>query len=318
MKKRIFFSVDAHGATKIWEKWAKAPEVYKADILMLCGDLTGKALVPIIDQSDGTYEVFYLGEKLTLSTDQEIRNIEKKLEDVGEYSLLCDKETVEMLKTNRDAVEEKIKEKINERMQEWLNMLIDQVNTSKTKVIVMPGNDDIYSIDSIIRSFGEQGITWCLDEVINIGDTEVISLAHTNPTPWNTARETSERELAKMIESLVCELHNPRNAIFNFHAPPYGTQLDLAPQLDRNRKPVVIAGRVNYIHAGSKAVRKAIERYQPLLGLHGHIHESLLKVEKIGNTVCINPGSEYGEGILHGYIIDITDGKLDNYWKVEG
>ena len=68
---------------------------------------------------------------------------------------------------------------------------------------------------------------------------------------------------------------------------------------------------------GSSAVRSAIEKHQPLLGLHGHIHESKGFV-KIGRTFCVNPGSEYGEGILRGVIIDLEDGKVKNFLLTQG
>ena len=48
------------------------------------------------------------------------------------------------------------------------------------------------------------------------------------------------------------------------------------------------------IHAGSTAVRASIEKHQPLVGLHGHIHESKGFVT-LGRTLCLNPGSEYGK-----------------------
>jgi len=69
--------------------------------------------------------------------------------------------------------------------------------------------------------------------------------------------------------------------------------------------------------AGSKSVRRAIEKYQPLLGLHGHIHESQ-SVAKIGKTTCINPGSEYGEGVLRGCIVILGDGKIEGYQMTRG
>ncbi len=66
------------------------------------------------------------------------------------------------------------------------------------------------------------------------------------------------------------------------------------------------------VSVGSNAVRSAIEKYQPLVGLHGHIHESR-SAQKIGRTMCINPGSEYGEGVLRGVIVDLSKQKLENY-----
>jgi Icc-related predicted phosphoesterase len=63
---------------------------------------------------------------------------------------------------------------------------------------------------------------------------------------------------------------------------------------------------------GSKAVRRAIETYQPILSLHGHIHESR-GVATIGRTVCINPGSEYPDGVLRGAIVDFDRDGVKSY-----
>jgi hypothetical protein len=64
-------------------------------------------------------------------------------------------------------------------------------------------------------------------------------------------------------------------------------------------------------------VRKAIEKFQPLLGLHGHIHESR-SAEKIGRTLCVNPGSEYGEGVMRGVVIELEENKVKDYAFTQG
>ncbi len=319
MNKRhnVFFSTDVHGASSIWKKWLNAPTIYDVDILMLCGDLTGKVLIPIIDQADGTHKVFYSGKNLTVQTEHEIAVIEEKLANVGVYSIRCNLDKIEQLKSDQGEVEAIIKEKAKDRLIEWLELLTKKIDLNKVKVIVMPGNDDDYGIDPVIRFYSDKGVIWCLDNVIELGSLELISLAHVNPTPWDTAREANEKQIAEMINNLVKKLSNPRNAIFNFHAPPFNTRIDLAPQLDKNKKPVTSGGQICNTHAGSKSVRKAIENFQPLLGLHGHIHEAA-GVDIIQDTICINPGSEHSEGILHGYVIRIFNNMVENYWRVEG
>jgi len=314
---KIFFSTDVHGATALWKKWLKIPELYNINVLMLCGDLTGKTLIPIIDQGNGSHVVFYAGQNIILKTQQEIIDMESKLADMGAYSLRCDGEKIQQLKSNHEEVEKIIQEKAQQRLIQWLDLLVKTIDTNKIKVIVMPGNDDDYSIDPVIQSYEDKGIIWCLDRVIMFADLEIISLAHVNPTPWDTPREAGEKQITGMIKKLVKQLRDPGKSIFNFHAPPYKTRIDLAPDLDRNKKPIVVGGQVCMIHAGSRAVKKAIETYQPLLGLHGHIHESS-GVEKIRNTICINPGSEYGEGILRGYVIEVSHHKVENHWRIEG
>ena len=116
-----------------------------------------------------------------------------------------------------------------------------------------------------------------------------------------------------MLEELIATVKDKSNAIFNFHVPPYGYALDLAPKLSED----LVQAADNKIHVGSRAVAKMIEKYQPLLGLHGHIHESQA-MAKIGRTTCVNPGSEYGEGTLRGCLINISAGVVESYQMTKG
>ncbi|MDG6921929.1 MAG: metallophosphoesterase, partial [Nitrososphaerota archaeon] len=107
------------------------------------------------------------------------------------------------------------------------------------------------------------------------------------------------------------------NSIFSLHVPPFDSGIDAAPQIAENFKVVIKGGQPIMIPVGSTAVREAINQYKPLVGLHGHIHESR-GIYKLGKTVCINPGSEYAQGILRGAIVDLEDNKLADYLLVSG
>lgn len=314
---RVFFSVDVHGASSVWRKWINAAKHHSADVLMLCGDLTGKALVPLIEGPDGKAVAFYFGRDWILATEQEKMDMEKKLHDSGVYTLRATPEEVEEWKRNSEMVDELMATCIEERLREWLEILIEEVDTAKVMAVVMPGNDDDLLVDNVIKDYEDRGIVFPLEKVISIGGYDTISLAHTNPTPWDTPRETDERHLARMIRQEVSRLRDHTRAIFNFHCPPFGTRLDLAPELDKNLRPVTVAGQVSFKPVGSRAIRDAIMKYKPMLGLHGHIHESY-GAEKLGETVILNPGSEYGEGILRAFLIEISDRGLETYFKVEG
>ncbi|MEA1993131.1 MAG: phosphoesterase [Euryarchaeota archaeon] len=313
---RMFFSVDAHGSTVVWRKWVSVPSFHNADMLLLCGDLTGKALVPLIEQKDGKYSTHYFGRKWTLSTEQEVEDMEKRLADSGTYAFKTTNDEIAEMRGDRDLVDKKIEEAICNRLREWFDLLLEKVDPEKVQLMAMPGNDDEFYVDSVIKEYEDKGIIWCLDEPVDIGGFECISYAHVNPTPWNTDREKPEEELRKDIDNLVDKLDNVEKSIFNFHAPPYGTRLDLAPKL-KNLKVQTTGGEVEMEHVGSKAVYEAEKEYQPMIGLHGHIHESYAS-EVIGNTPVVNPGSEYGEGILRGFIIELDENGVDKYWKVEG
>lgn len=116
-----------------------------------------------------------------------------------------------------------------------------------------------------------------------------------------------------MLEELCAKVKDKPTSIFNFHAPPYGFALDLAPELSKD----LVQAADRKIHVGSRAVAKMIDKYQPLLSLHGHIHESR-GAQKLKKTLTINPGSEYSEGILKGAVIMLEKNKVSDYVFTSG
>ena len=317
MSSRIFFAVDVHGSSLVWRKWIKAHEIFKANVLILAGDLTGKVLVPIVKHPDATYTARYFGSRWVLKSESEVEAFKEKLEGAGAYYVIVNEKELEELKNKPEYVNKVMNEKMAERLRKWLDMLVERVDTKTVMTVVMPGNDDELHIDSVIREYEDQGVVYPLDKVFTVNDFEVVSSPYVNTTPWNTPREMSDKDLEKHLDKLISKLDKPGNSIFNFHAPPYNTMLDLAPKLTKDLKVVTIAGVPQYEHVGSKAVRKVIERYQPLIGLHGHIHESSGQ-DFINKTVVLNPGSEYSEGVLKAYIVELDKGGLRNYYKIEG
>ena len=86
--------------------------------------------------------------------------------------------------------------------------------------------------------------------------------------------------------------------------------IDQAPKLDEKAQVKIRYGSPEMVPVGSKSVRQAMEEYQPLLGLHGHIHEST-GLERIGRTLCVNPGSSYMQGMLNAFVIDLPENLND-------
>ncbi|MCJ7783343.1 MAG: hypothetical protein MUP41_05375, partial [Desulfobacterales bacterium] len=198
-----------------------------------------------------------------------------------------------------------------QRLKEWITLADERLAGSEYKVYMAAGNDDHFDVDQVIED--SSIIVNCNNKNVMVGDHEMITFAWTNPTPWNTPREKPDEELEPMLEELVATVKNIPNAIFNFHAPPYGYALDLAPELTKD----LIQAADRKIHVGSHAVRKMIEKYQPLIGLHGHIHESR-GAQKAKRTLIVNPGSEYSEGILKGTVITLENGKVKDYVFTSG
>jgi len=315
----MFFAVDVHGSTAVWRKWVNVVNIYNVDVLILAGDLTGKAVVPIFDKN-GLYETTVLGQKYTAKTKEELQRIEDMIENMAYYYSVMTQDEANEISKDPKKVDALFKNAMIERLKKWLNLLLEKVDTKRVISIVMPGNDDEQYIDGTIKSYADRNIIYPLDKTVALPHNyELVSHEFVNPTPWNTPREAKEDKLYKIVEEKIkkSNVKNFAKTIFNFHCPPHNTNLDLAPKLDKNMKIVYVGGKPMMIHVGSTAIRKLIEEYQPLLGLHGHIHESYAS-DKIGKSVVLNPGSEYTEGILRGFFIEFDSDGLKNYWKIEG
>ena len=127
--------------------------------------------------------------------------------------------------------------------------------------------------------------------------------------------ENVDEALLARLEAVISRVKNPSQAVFAIHPPPFGSGLDEAPELTKDLRPTY-AGR-SMVPVGSHAVMTVIDKYQPLLGLHGHIHEGK-GTRKYKKTLCINPGSMYEQGMLNGAIIELKPQKVGNYLLTTG
>jgi len=274
--------------------------------------MVGKMIVPLVEQADHTFHANYLGKIYNVNPGEDLEHLEQTLENSGLYPLRVSPEEVQTFQDDKSMVEKKFGQLATDRLSKWMQIAEDRLKGTGIKCFIQPGNDDPYIIDTVING---SDLVKNVDETLVMldDDHEMISVGAANQTPWNCPRDLTEEELTKRIEKVASQLKNPTKAVFNLHVPPYDTNLDSAPELDANLTPKLsLSGGFKMASVGSKAVRAALEKYQPLLGLHGHIHESR-SAQKVGKTMCINPGSEYGEGILRGVLITLSKQKLENY-----
>ncbi len=279
------------------------------------GDVLGKAIVFLEETRPGNYVTKERGQRLELTSEAEVREFEKVAADKGMYTYRCRKGERDALYA-RGEVESVFERLMKERLMEWITLGDERLAGSGVRCYIMGGNDDppevLNALDTGRIVHNPEGAPIILDEA-----SEMISLGWSNPTPWNTPRECSEDELAQRIDALMMQVKRPDALVMNLHVPPFKSGLDDAPELNSELKVQSNLGQTRFKPVGSTAVRAAIERYQPLLGLHGHIHEAHASC-KIGRTVCINPGSDYSEGVLHGVLATLHKGKLKGYQMVSG
>jgi uncharacterized protein len=312
---RLFYAGDVHGSRVCWKKFVNAGAHYPADALIMGGDLTGKALVPIVRHGDGSYSAEVIGEQRVARTAEELDQMQRAISTNGMYPLIVDQEEARLLAGDRERREAAFEQALLDELRLWIEFADERLAGTGRRAYVIPGNDDPWSIDEVLAS-GES-IDACDETVRQIGEHEMVSFGYSNRTPWHTPRELDEEEIYARLKRLVDQLETPAQAIFNIHVPPRESSLDTAYEVDEDLRYVTKGGRPHEVPTGSSAVRQVIEEAQPLLSLHGHIHESK-GVTKIGRTVAINPGSDYGSGHLDGCLVHLAPDRVVNHYLVSG
>ena len=319
---RLFYATDLHGSERTYRKFINAGKFYDVDILVMGGDITGKLLIPIIKEKNGNYRATLQGSVEHFSTQTELDELIIRLDTLGFYHKLMDEDEFQTLSADEKAVDDVFNELARQRLSNWVDLAEERLAGTGKKCFVTGGNDDDPSVLGAIKREGTESFFGCEGDMVYVDDDghSMVSVGFSTKTPWNTHREVTDDQLHEMIEEMVTKVPDMSRAIFNFHDPPLNSSLDTCPMLDWDKdppEPIIKSGQMIMHGAGSKSVRKAIETYKPMLGLHGHIHESQ-SVAKIGRTTCVNPGSEYGEGILRGCLVTFVDGEVLGYQMTSG
>ncbi|QYJ16971.1 hypothetical protein Rxycam_02808 [Rubrobacter xylanophilus DSM 9941] len=301
---RVFFATDIHGSETCWRKFLNAGGHYEADVLVLGGDMTGKALVPIVEEG-GRWRATLLENRYEFEGEDEVGEFEEAVRRRGYYPFRTTPEELAELEADERKREELFHEKMLGRIERWMRMADERLDGS-VRCLVCPGNDDQFEVDEIVRA--ARRVELAEGRVVEFGDGyQMISTGWSNRTPWDTYREEDEEVLEERLRRMTEELGSPpEKTVYNLHCPPYGSGLDEAPEITPDMRPKD-AGR-STVPVGSKAVRRIIEEGQPALSLHGHIHEARGST-RIGRTLCINPGSSYEQGQLLGAVVDLDGGK---------
>ncbi len=311
----LYFASDLHGSDRCFRKFLNAGQHYGADVLVLGGDVAGKGLVPVVDH-DGRYRCNLLGEQVDVAGEDGLAALEARIRFVGNYPYRCSQEELTALHDSAERQGEVFMQAMVETFRGWLDLAAERLEGSGRRCIVMLGNDDPPEMAEALSACGS--VEDAEAGLVDIGEGFVlVSCGYSNRTPWDSPRELDEAELDARLSRALEEVPDNARAVCNFHVPPYASQLDLAPAIDKQLTVIHRNGRPQMVPVGSTAVRSVLERYQPPLGLHGHVHESR-GIARIGRTVCLNPGSEYGEGILHGAFVELKRGRVRSYQLVAG
>jgi Icc-related predicted phosphoesterase len=310
---KLYYAGDVHGSEKCWRKFLNAARFYEVDTLIMGGDITGKLMVPVVAAGNGSHQAQVLGRLETVPT-ADLDELEKRIRFNGFYPYRCDRDEYSRLESDIAYRDEVFTRLMVDEVRRWIALAEERLRDTGIRCYVMPGNDDEFAIDSALES----GYVINPDnKVVRVGDHQMLSSSWTNPTPWNSPREEDEDALGRRFNDLAAQLEPGVPTIFNLHCPPHGTTLDKAPELASDLRVLTDGGEPRIVSVGSKAVRALIEEVQPVLSLHGHIHESKA-VARIGRTTCVNPGSAYSEGVIDGAVVDVRGDKVKSCQLVTG
>jgi Icc-related predicted phosphoesterase len=306
---RYLFATDMHASDLAFRKFISVALQYKVDVAVT-DELTGKFIIPAVKQNDGTVRFMFRDETVTAHSDAERKVEEAKAGNVGNYVYYCTPEEYEEIKTKgEEAFGELFNKLVTERLRNWMKLAEEKLRGKVNTVIMMPGNDDESYIDNVLAE--SEWIVNPEGKVMTLLGNEIFATGLTNMTPWKCPRDVEEGVLEKYLENLTSQVKDWKHAIAITHCPPYDTKIDKAPKLDDKFKVVYSGGAPVMIPVGSTSIRKMIEKYQPLLWLHGHIHEGK-GIDHIGRTT-LNSGSEYYKGLLSAALVNLEDDKVKGY-----
>lgn len=311
--RKLFFATDIHGSDRCFRKFINAGRFYGVDYLILGGDITGKSLVLIERTARGWSAKF--NDHQYVDIDEEARiALEQNIRDHGQYPYVGDRAELEALADDgyRDAA---FRATVVDGIRRWIKLAEERLAETGIRCFITPGNDDYFDIDEPLQ---ESSVVEFVDgSTIRLDEHEMLTCGYSNITPWGSPRELPEEQMLARLNDLVMGVEDHENLIVVIHPPPYDTPLDHAPEIDEEFVVQMQSGAPKLIPVGSTAVRAFVESQQPLLGLHGHVHESKAS-DYIGRTLCINPGSEYTEGTLAGAIVTLGDRRVIAHQLIVG
>lgn len=310
---RILFVTDIHGSEVCFRKFLNSRQAFEPDVMIVGGDITGKVLIPVVAVSNGAHVAHTTHGARKLTTPGELAEFEKECAEKGSYVWRCSED--EFDGATEETFERACRDEILVRVRRWMRLAEERLSGCRTPVFVSGGNDDFWEVDEVLHAANR---VECPDRaVVELPDgVEMLSFGGANQTPWDCPRDMPEEALGEVIDGLATRLSG-RPAIFNLHVPPFDTRLDAGPKLDDHNRPSLGVEGLERVPVGSRAVRERTMRYQPILGIHGHVHESCGS-DRLGDAVVLNPGSEYAQGLLRGALIEIRRGRVKRHQFICG
>ena len=180
---KILFATDLHGGDTYFLKVLSLANSSKVNIVMMCGDLTGKAIVPIVKLNDDLFVTNFFNTDYRLKK-EELPKMEKDIRQVGYYYYHCSRTEYEEFKSKPDRLTELFDKLMQQTIENWL-IKIDEILPKDVRVLMNPGNDDTFAIDEVLRKSNR--VEYTLEKCVELDDKHsVVACDWVNPTPWDS------------------------------------------------------------------------------------------------------------------------------------
>jgi uncharacterized protein len=319
---KLLLVADLHGSEVVLNKTLNSAKFYGVKDLVVAGDITGKVLVPILERPDGTLACDLHGVDREFSR-KELRDIQKQIRNAGFYFTLVSPAEYDELAADKSKQRAAFLREMLADLTRFYAKAEEKLRPLGTRLYLLAGNDDYPEVAEFIRTTPSPVIVPYDEQVVEFRDGyQIVGYGYSNPTPWSTPREQSEDQLLTGLRRVVRTADRKRTLLVA-HAPPHETVIDKAPQLTPDLRPIMKAGQLVMASVGSTAVRTVLEEFRPIVGLHGHIHESsgrdFVGGSGAGDRIPVfNPGSEYNAGVLRGVLMTIENGAVRDYVFTKG
>src|SRR5487761_1901395 len=227
---RVYYASDIHGSEALWRKFLNAAGVYKSNVIIMGGDVTGKAVIPLAE-TDGGFQVELFGKREQLHGETEVEQADQRIRANGMYPhRMAPDEIARVSALSVDQREDWFAEVMLQTFDRWMELAEERLASTDVRCFLMPGNDDPAGVDtSIERAVRVEAFD---DRIVEFDGHQMISLGYSNRTPFDSPRELDEDELYQRVDTLAAQIDDHARSIFNLHVPPYDSTLDTAAELD--------------------------------------------------------------------------------------
>src|SRR3954462_7756307 len=196
---KLYFATDIHGSEKCFRKFLNAAAAYGPDVMVLGGDIAGKAVQAIDDLGDGPFRTTFRGTTYEIGDAEELARVERLISDLGYYPWRAQPGELDR-RVADGSVDQVLDQLMMKRLDGWMALAEERLRPRGTPVYWMLGNDDPPFLAEVLeRAPWGTHAEGC---VLDIGGYSLVSWGYSNRTPWDSYREEPEDELTRHYEEL--------------------------------------------------------------------------------------------------------------------